>query len=153
MLALLDRSDNDNCVIPAWRAPSLLAVQKDTSLSHAAVVKTLRHLEMHGWLERTGQKAGQKAGTKRSGRGRTSTRWALLPLDFAPPSCTCTKPDRPPRSQSGAEIGHQGANPDWITDAPCDPRQNLDCTKGGRDEGESRWGGPGGWDVPYSDAS
>ena len=49
MLALLDRADNDDCRIPAWRSPSLLAVEEDTGLSHRAVVIGVAHLEA-AWL-------------------------------------------------------------------------------------------------------
>jgi hypothetical protein len=102
LLALLDRADNEDCAIPAWRSPSLTAVQKDTSLARSTVAATVAHLEMHGWLRREGQKAGQKPGTRHSGSGRSATRWRILPDDFALP-CICKKADGPPDGPSGPQ--------------------------------------------------
>ena len=129
MMVLLDRADNDDCAIPVWRSPSLLAVEHDTSLAHSTVVKTVAHLEMHGWLERSGQKRGQVSKTKGSGRGHTATRWKLIP-DDAPLACTCPKPDRPSRDQSPRKIGRETANPDWPNDSTVSAGQSSDSTKG-----------------------
>jgi hypothetical protein len=130
MLALLDRADNEDSTIPAWRSPSLRAVESDTSLAHSTVVTVLAHLEMHGWLERSGQKRGQMPKTKESGRGRSSTRWALLPHDFAPVACICPKPDRPPRDQSKNQIGREATNPDRSRSNTASAGQEPDSTKG-----------------------
>jgi hypothetical protein len=144
MLALLDRADNDTCEIPAWRSPSLLAVQKDTSLARSTVAKTVAHLEMHGWLSREGQKAGQKPGTRHSGSGRSATRWTILPADFALP-CKCGKPDRPSRGPSGVETVREADHLDSPSEDDVFAGQDADCTKGGRDEGEQGgWAWPGG---------
>lgn len=152
MLALLERADNESCAIPAWRSPSLLAIEEDTSLSHRAVVRGVAHLEAHGWLERSGQRRGQLPGTKHSGRGRSATRWALMPLDCAPPPCSCPKPDRAPGIQSAGQIVPGVSNLDWIQAPAITAGQQPDCTKGGRDEGEREWGSAGGWNVRYEDA-
>lgn len=136
MLALLDRADNEDCAIPAWRSPSLLAVEKDTSLSHATVLKTLAHLELHGWLQRDGAKRGQVAGTKRAGMGRSATRWSLLP-GAIPGDCSCPKPDRSARDQSRTPDRSTADQPDWSTEVPVPAGQDPDRTKGGR-EGESK---------------
>lgn len=160
MLALLDRADNEDSTIPAWRSPSLRAVESDTSLAHSTVVTVLAHLEMHGWLERSGQKRGQMPKTKESGRGRSSTRWALLPHDFAPVGCTCPKPDRPSRDQSKNQIGREATNPDRSRGEAVSAGQGTDGTKGGRDEGDrgkgmpepAYLGGPKVWDWPEDSA-
>jgi hypothetical protein len=157
MLALLDRAENEDSTIPAWRSPSLRAVESDTSLAHSTVVTVLAHLEFHGWLERTGQKRGQMPKTKESGRGRSSTRWALLPHDFAPVACTCPKPDRSPRGQSKNQIGRETANLDRSRTDTVSAGQDPDGTKGGRDEGDrggempkpEYLGGPKDWGWPH----
>lgn len=136
MLALLDRADNEDSVIPPWRSPSLKAVESDTSLAHSTVVTVLAHLEMHGWLERSGQKRGQMPKTKESGRGRSSTRWAILPHDFAPVACTCPKPDRSSRGQSDRKIGRTETNLDRSRGDTVSAGQDARCTKGVRDEGD-----------------
>ena len=152
MLALLDRADNDDCVIPAWRAPSLSAAAQDTSLARSTAAAALAHLELHGWLERSGQKSGQMKGTRHSGSGKSGTRWALVPLDYAPGPCKC-KPDSPARGPSRSQIVRVEDHPDSPSDQAIPARQTEDYTKGGRDEGGMVWGSPGaGWLVKYEDA-
>jgi len=136
MLALLDRADNEDCVIPAWRSPSLWAIEKDTGLSRRSVTGLIRHLELHGWLARTGQRRGQMAGTKGSGRGRSATRWQLVP-GADPAECECPKPDRATSSHSEIQIGQQVPPPDRANGNGRTAGQSADCTKGGR-EGVSR---------------
>jgi hypothetical protein len=146
MLALLERADNDTCAIPAWRSPSLRALEEDTSLSHRAVIRGVAHLELHGWLERTGQRRGQLPGTKHSGHGRSATRWALLPLDYGPAACACARPDRATSIQSDSKIVPEVSNLDWIPASAVPAGEEPRCTKGGREEGEGRWmGQPGGF--------
>jgi len=146
MLALLDRADNEDCKIPAWRSPSLTAVGQDTSLARSTVVVTLAHLELHGWLERSGRKAGQMAGSKQSGRGRSGTRWALFPLDFAPGPCSCRKPDSPARGPSKRQKVRTEDHPDSPSDHLAAAGQAVNRAKGVREEGEGRWmGQPGGF--------
>jgi hypothetical protein len=139
MLALLCRADNEDCKIPAWRSPSLSAVERDTSLSHATVLKVIEHLEKHLWLARDGQRRGQLAGTKGAGRGRSATAWRLLPGD-APLDCNCPKPDRSARDQSRKQIGREATNLDWSDGEPESAGEAPDCTKGVR-EGGNGWDG------------
>ena len=135
MLALLDRADNDDCAIPPWRSPSLLAVEKDTSLAHSTVLKTVAHLELHGWLQRSGSQRGQLAGTKRSGRGRSATKWTLIP-GATPAACNCPKPDRPSRGLSRKPDRPVSDHPDWSAGTPETAGHDPDCTKGGREGGK-----------------
>lgn len=141
LLALLDRADNEDCTIPAWRSPSLTAVQKDTSLARSTVAATVAHLEMHGWLSRDGQKAGQKPGTRHSGSGRSATRWRILPDGFAMP-CTCKKADGPSGGPSESQIGRGADHLDSPGEDQVSAGRPWDCTKGGRDEGNGEWGWP-----------
>jgi hypothetical protein len=134
MLALLDRADNDTCEIPAWRSPSLLAVKQDTSLASSTVAATIAHIELHGWLKRDGQKRGQKPGTKHSGRGRSATRWALIPDGVVLP-CNCAKPDRPSRGQSPVQNVREADHLDCPDDEDVAAGQEPYLTKGGRGEG------------------
>jgi hypothetical protein len=158
MLVLLDRANNDDCTIPAWCSPSLQAVEHDTGLAHSTVVKSLAHLEMHLWLAREGQKRGQVAKTKGSGRGRTATRWTLMP-DGGPLACNCPKPDRPSRDQSPPQIGRGEANLDRPNDIGVLAGQVSDCTEGSvtrvsregkpwRGENGDYLGGPVPWGWP-----
>ena len=138
LFALLDRANNDDCVIPHWLAPSLTAVQHDTGLARSTVAAALAHLELHGWLVREGQKRGQVARTKLSGRLKSVTRWSLLPHDFVPGDCSCTKPDSPHRGPSERQIGRETDHLDSPSGVPVSAGQTPDSSKGLRDKG-SRW--------------
>jgi hypothetical protein len=132
MLALLCRADNDGCQIPAWRSPSLLAVQRDTSLAHSTVVKTVAHLEMHGWLSRSGQKRGK---VQKSARGRSVTVWHLIPAAI-PAGCDCPVPDRPSRGQSRTSNRSADGQFNRPDDISVSAAQAQDCTKGVREGAE-----------------
>jgi hypothetical protein len=152
LLALLDRADNEDSKIPHWRSPSLPALERDTSLGHATVLRLLPHLEQHRWLLREGQRRGQLKGTKGAGRGRSATVWRLLPGDV-PEECDCPKAEKKPRrpkpdrsvtDQSAAENGPQWTRLDWSTDIGVYAGQGTGDTKGVRDRGEGEWGWPEG---------
>lgn len=149
MLALLDRSNNEDSVIPDWRSPSLWAIEKDTGLSRRSVTGLIRHLEQHRWLQRTGQKRGQLAGTKGPGRGRSATRWELIPGDI-PEECSCPKPDRAASNRSEIQIGQQVPPSDRANEEVVSAGQIADCTKGGREGGSREAGAAHGTEDPWA---
>lgn len=139
MFALLDRANNDDCTIPHWLAPSLTAVEHDTGLSRSTVAAAVAHLELHGWLQRDGQKRGQVPKTKQSGRMRSVTRWSLLPHDFIPGDCACPKPDRPSRGPSKVKKVRGEDHLDSPSALPVSAGQPRGGSEGLRGEGSSRW--------------
>jgi hypothetical protein len=136
MLALLDRADNDDCVIPPWRAPSLRAVDRDTSLAHSTVARVLAHLELHGWLNREGRKPGQMASTRGAGRGRSGTRWTLIP-GAVPGQCGCARPDGPVRKPPDSQMVRSSDRLDGPIGSDVPAGHDPDRTKG-VSEGENR---------------
>lgn len=72
--ALLERSDNADCSIPAHMTPSLIQLAEACCCSKSTVALALDHLEAHGWLTRTttGKPATGKPG-RGSGRGHKNT--------------------------------------------------------------------------------
>ena len=75
--ALLERSDNGDCSIPAHMTPSLVQLAEACCCSRSAVKLALNHLEWHGWLIRTRSKGG---------RGRKSA-YRLAEGFTCPPDC------------------------------------------------------------------
>ena len=68
--ALLERSDNADCSIPANMTPSLVQLAEACCCSKSSVALALNHLEEHGWIirKRTG-----KGSTGKPGRGYKTT--------------------------------------------------------------------------------
>ena len=65
--ALLERSDNGDCSIPAHMTPSLVQLAEACCCSVSTVKLALNHLEWHGWITRKRSKGG--------GRARPPTSW------------------------------------------------------------------------------
>jgi MarR family len=57
--ALLERSDNGDCSIPAHMTPSLVQLADACCCSKSTVARALDHLEWHGWITRKRSKGGQ----------------------------------------------------------------------------------------------
>lgn len=87
--ALLERSDNADCSIPAHMTPSLIQLAEACCCSPSTVKLALAHLEAHGWIERKR--------ISRPGRGHKTT----YQLDHGW-LCTPTCEYRQPR-QKGAD--------------------------------------------------
>jgi hypothetical protein len=58
-LALLERSDNADCAIPAHMTPSLVQLAEACCCSVSAVKLALDHLDRHGWLIRKRTRGGR----------------------------------------------------------------------------------------------
>ena len=58
-LALLERSDNADCSIPAYMTPSLVVLAETCCCAKSTAAAALDHLERHGWLTRKRSKGGQ----------------------------------------------------------------------------------------------
>lgn len=78
-LMLLEGADNTNCTVPDYMTPTTPELAVWTSLSLATVKRSIRHLELHGWLQRDPGR----------GRGRKST-YGLVPRE-PDACCGCEK--------------------------------------------------------------
>jgi hypothetical protein len=58
-LALLERSDNDDCSIPAKMTPSLVQLAESCCCSKSTAALALDHLAWHGWVDRTRTRGGR----------------------------------------------------------------------------------------------
>lgn len=76
--ALLERSDNADCSVPANMTPSLVQLAESCCCSEASVKRALNHLERHGWVTR--------ARVRNAGRGH-KTGYQLAPGLTCPPFC------------------------------------------------------------------
>jgi hypothetical protein len=102
--ALLERSDNGDCTIPAHMTPSLVQLASDTGGAKSTVVLALGHLERHGWVVRT--RTGSKA-TGQTGRGH-KTAYQLAAGGNCAPGCAWWKPEkgsdsRPVSAEKGSD--------------------------------------------------
>jgi hypothetical protein len=68
--ALLERSDNADCSIPAHMTPSLMQLAEACCCSKSTAAGALTHLELHGWVVR--HRSG-KPDAKGPGRGHKTT--------------------------------------------------------------------------------
>jgi DNA-binding MarR family transcriptional regulator len=57
--ALLERSDNADCSIPAHMTPGLAQLAEACCCSKSTVATALDHLERHGWIKRKRSKGGR----------------------------------------------------------------------------------------------
>jgi hypothetical protein len=57
-LALLERSNNDDCSIPPKMTPGLAGLAEMACCSKSTVALALKHLERHNWLTRKQSKGG-----------------------------------------------------------------------------------------------
>lgn len=92
--ALLERSDNADCSIPARMTPSLLQLAEACCCSKSTAVRALDHLEHHAWITRSR--------VKNPGRGH-KTGYRLLAGFPCLPGC-------PKRSDSRTLYGEKGSD-------------------------------------------
>lgn len=91
-MTLLDRADNDTCVVPDRRTPSLRQMALESKVSKSTVALGLDHLERHGWLSRERSKGGRGA----------KTSYVLVPGVVSPCQCkTVRRPDRLRQPRNG----------------------------------------------------
>src|SRR5207253_10353553 len=62
--ALLERSDNADCSIPAHMTPGLAQLAEACCCSKSTVALALEHLEAHGWVTRKRGKGGRSRKTR-----------------------------------------------------------------------------------------
>ena len=121
--ALLERSDNGDCSIPAFMTPSLVDLAEACCCSESTVKLALNHLEWHGWITR-----------KRSKGGRSrKTAYQLAEGFTCPPDCRKRADSRPVYEEKRAD-----SRPPKQADSHPENRRSDPVSDVGIGEGEDR---------------
>jgi hypothetical protein len=102
--ALLERSNNADCAIPAHMTPSLVQLAEACCCSKSTVALALDHLEAHGWVTR---KRSGKGSIGKPGRGYKTT-YQLDHGWLCPSGCKRHRPEK--GSDSRTLSGEKGSD-------------------------------------------